>query len=76
MTKALINIYYINDKTYGSPENTRKRKISHILENAPTNATEYNNEKRVAQKNINTNNTSISVKIVKNKYKRIAPVAW
>ena len=42
MAKALINKSYMNDKTCGSPENIRKRKISHILETAPTHATEYN----------------------------------
>ena len=33
--KALINNSYMNNNTYGSPENSRKRKISHILETDP-----------------------------------------
>ena len=55
----------MNEKTCGSPSNTRKGIISHILETAPTHATEYNFFKGFAQKNINTNNTSVIGKIVK-----------
>ena len=52
MAKALVNNFYMNEKTCGSPAKTRKRKISHILETAPTYATEYDEEKRFAQQNI------------------------
>ena len=42
MAKALINNSYTNEKACVSPSNYRKRKLSHILETAPTHATEYN----------------------------------
>ena len=42
LAKVLIENFYINKKTCGSPENTRKRKISHTLETVSTHATEYN----------------------------------
>ena len=57
LAKALINNSYTNDRTCVSPENTRKRQLSHILETAPTHDTKYN-KKGFAQKNIYTNNTS------------------
>ena len=50
MAKALINNSYTNEKTCGSPENTRNRKISHILETTPTHATEYNLKKSLHRK--------------------------
>ena len=40
LAKGLINNSYTNEKACGSPENVRKRQLSHILENAPTHATE------------------------------------
>ena len=42
MVKGLINNSYMNEKSCGSPENFIKRQLSHILETAPTHATEYN----------------------------------
>ena len=66
LAKVLINNSYTNEKTCGSPTNTRKRQISHILEIAPTHATEYNLKKGFAHQNINTKNTSVIVQIVKN----------
>ena len=66
----------MNDNKFWSTGNTRKRKISHILETEPTYATEYNNKKGFAQQNINTNNTSAVGLIVKNGYERVAHVAW
>ena len=62
MDKAFIKKSYMNEKTRGSPANTRKRKISHTSETAPTYATEYNKEV-FEQQNINTNNTSVIVQI-------------
>ena len=38
--KELIKNSYTNKKACGSPENDRKRKLSHILETAPTHTTE------------------------------------
>ena len=64
MAKVLVNKSYINEKTCGSPSNTVKRQISHILETAHTYATEYNNNKSIVQKNININNTSAVGQIV------------
>ena len=40
--KVLINNSYMNEKTCESTSKTRNRQISHILETAPTHATEYN----------------------------------
>ena len=40
LAKALINKSYMNDNKCGIPENTTKRKISHVWENAPTVAIE------------------------------------
>ena len=57
LAKALIENSYMNDKTYVDPENTRKRQISHILENTPNHSTKY--KKGFIQKNINTNNKSV-----------------
>ena len=65
MDKGLINNSYTNEKACGSPENVRKGQLSHILKTAPTHATEYNEKKGFTQQNINTNNTSAIVKIVK-----------
>ena len=76
LAKALINNSYMNEKTCGSTENTRKRQISHILETEPTYATEYNNKKGFAHQNININNTSAVGHIVKNGYELVAHVAW
>ena len=50
LAKALINNSYMNEKTCGSPENTRKRKISHLSETAPIHATEYNEKKGLLSK--------------------------
>ena len=58
MAKGLINNSYMNEKVCGSPENVRKRQLSHILETTPTHATEYNEKKGFAQQNIKTKNTS------------------
>ena len=44
-SKSLIKKTYINDNIGGSPENTGKRKISHILETTPTHATHCSGEK-------------------------------
>ena len=41
IAKALIHNSYIYDESCTSPAKTRKRNISHILETAPTHATEY-----------------------------------
>ena len=76
MDQALINNSYTNDKTCGSPANFRKRQLSHILETAPTHATENNEKNEFAQQNINTNNTSDVGQIVKNTYEHVARVAW
>ena len=65
LDKILINNSYMNEKTCGIPSKTRNRKISHILEILPTHANEYNQNKWFAQKNINTNNTSVVGQIVK-----------
>ena len=43
-SKAFIHKSYIDENTCSSPENTRKKRISHILETAPTHAT-HNDEK-------------------------------
>ena len=40
LDKFFIKNSYMNDKTCGSLSNIRKREISHILETAPTHATE------------------------------------
>ena len=42
LAKALITNLYMNERTFGSPESTRKRQILHMSETAPTHATEYN----------------------------------
>ena len=42
LLKSLINNSYTNEKQCGSPENFRKRQLSHILDTEPTHATEYN----------------------------------
>ena len=42
LARGLINNSYTNEKACGRLENVRKRKLSHILEIAPTHATEYN----------------------------------
>ena len=47
---VLINNSYINEKTCGSPSNTREINISHILETEPTHATEYNKIKVFTEK--------------------------
>ena len=75
MAKVFINNSYMNKKTCGSPSNTRKKQISHILETVPTHVTEYHLKKGFAQKNINTNNTSAVGQIVKNAYERVSRVA-
>ena len=72
----LINNSYSNENTCGSPAKSRKRRISHILETAPTHATEYDEKNGFVQQNINTNNTSVIGKIVKNGYERVVRVAW
>ena len=41
LAESLIDNSYTNKKTCGSPSNTRKRQISHILETATTHATYY-----------------------------------
>ena len=56
MAKALIHNSYINEKICGSQEKTRKRKISHILETAPTHATDYD-KKRLSPIFLDTSNT-------------------
>ena len=56
--KALLQKSNINKKTCGSPENTRKRKISHILETAPNYSTDYDKE-GFALQNSDTNNASV-----------------
>ena len=66
----LINKSYINEKTCVSPSKTRKRQISHILETAPTHATEYNLKRGFVQKNISTNNTYVFGIILKSTYDR------
>ena len=58
MAKALVDNSYINGKTYGSPENTIKINISHILETTPTHATDYDGKKGFAVQNSDTSNTS------------------
>ena len=58
-----MNNSHTNEKTRGSTENTIKRQISNILDTAPTHATEKEEEKGFAQKNINSNNTSAIGKI-------------
>ena len=73
--KRLINNSYTNEKACGSPANSRKRQLSHILETAPTHATKYNLTKGFAQKNININNTSAVGQMVKNTYECVACVA-
>ena len=45
MAKVLVNNSHINENTCGSLSNTIKRKISHILETAPTHATKYNKKR-------------------------------
>ena len=72
----MINNSYINEKTCVIPDNFRKRQLSHILENAPTHTTEKNEKKGFAQKNINTNNTSIVGQIVKSANERVARISW
>ena len=57
----------MNEKTCGSPSKTRKRQISHILDTAPTHATEY----KKAQKNINAKNTSVV-----DAYESVDHVVW
>ena len=66
----------MDEKACGSPENFRRRQLSHILQTVPTHATEYDLKKGFAQKNINTNNTSAFGPIVKNAYECVNHVAW
>ena len=66
----------MNDKTFGSPSNTRKIQISHILETSPTNATECNLKKVFSQQNINTNNKSVVGQIVRSAYRRDDFLSW
>ena len=63
IAKALIKHSYMNQKTCGSPEKTIKRKISHILDTAPTHATDYNLEKWLHCKKNNTSSIDQNVKI-------------
>ena len=67
---------YTNGKTCGSPENVIKRQLSHILKTAPSHATEYNEKNVFSQKNINTNNTSVVVWMIKSAYRRVSCWAW
>ena len=62
LAKLLINNSYINDETSVCPE--KPGNISHILETAPTHATDYD-KKGFALKNINTNNISVISQNVK-----------
>ena len=48
----------MNQKTRESPENTKKRKIAHILENASIQETDYDFKKGFEPQNRNTSNTS------------------
>ena len=50
LAKVLVNNSYMNEKTCGILEKTRKRQISHILETAPIHATEYNLKKGLHSK--------------------------
>ena len=50
LAKLWINKSYMTDKTRGSPSNTIKRQIPHILDTEPTHTTEYNNEKGLHRK--------------------------
>ena len=61
----MINNSYKNEKACGSPENVRKRQLSHVLETAPTHATEYKLKRGFAQQSINTNNASAVGQILK-----------
>ena len=61
---VLVNNSRMNENTCGSVSTTINRKISHILETAPTHATKYN-KKGFAQQNISTNNTYAFGKIEK-----------
>ena len=76
LAKTLIKTSYTNEKTCGSPENSRKRQLSHILETAPIHDTECNGKTGFAQGNIDSNNTSAFFQIVKNTYDHVARVAW
>ena len=49
LANTLIKNSYTNEKTCGSPSNTIKIQISHILDIAPTHATEYNEKKGFSQ---------------------------
>ena len=48
--KALIKNLYMDEKTRGIPENTRNRQLSHLLETAPTHATEDNKKRAGKEK--------------------------
>ena len=50
LANGLIDNSYTNEKACGSPEDVRKRQLSHILETAPTHATEYNEKKGLHRK--------------------------
>ena len=73
LAKVLIHNSFINEKTYGSTSDISKRKISHILEIAPTHANDYN-KKGFSHKSKDTNNTSVIGQNVKI-YKHIAHVS-
>ena len=47
---AFIDNPSFNEKTCGIPENTPKRKISHILETSPTHATDYDKKRVCTEK--------------------------
>ena len=64
MAEVLINNSYINEKTYVSPSNNGKIKISYILEIASTHDDNYNT-KGFSHKNMYTIDTSIIVQNVK-----------
>ena len=66
----------MNEKTCGIQSNTRKRKISHILDTSNNHATEYSLKKGFIQKKLNTNNTSVVGKHLKSTYELVADLAW
>ena len=76
LAKGLINNSYTNEKACGSPENVRKRQLSHIFETALTHLLNTMKKNEFAQQNINTNNTYAVGQIVKNTYEPVARVAW
>ena len=51
LSGASIHNSYIIEKIGGTPENTTKRKILHLLETAPTHATDYDKKKGLYRKN-------------------------